>query len=103
MQDVFDAVSDPTRRMILECLRSQGPLSVTALSDPLPISRQAVTKHLDVLMEAGLIAIHRRGRERIHRLQADPLRELDDWLAPYAAFWDERLNRLRTHVDGEGE
>ena len=103
MQAVFEAVSDPTRRVILECLRDQGPLSITTLSDPLPISRQAVTKHLDVLEEAGLIEKIRRGRERIHRLQAGPLRELDDWLAPYAAFWDERLDRLRAHLDGDDE
>ena len=101
MPDVFDVVADPTRRLILESLRSQGQLSVTEIAAPLPISRQAVTKHLDVIETAGLIVKIKRGRERIHRLQADPLRELDDWLAPYAAFWDERLARLRAHLDGD--
>ena len=102
MNDVFAAVADPTRRSILESLRRDGPLSVTALSTPLPISRQAVTKHLDVLEEAGLIVKTLRGRERIHELRADPLRGVEDWLAPYAAAWDERLDRLRTHLEGDG-
>ena len=101
MNDVFAAMADPTRRAILDALRRQGPLSVTALSAPLPMSRQGVTKHLDVLEEAGLIVKTQRGRERIHELRADPLRGVEDWLAPYAAAWDERLDRLRAHLEGE--
>lgn len=99
MQDVFEAVSDPTRRMILECLRSQGPLSVTALSDPLPISRQAVTKHLDILMESGLVEMRRVGRERMHFLDPAPLQEVGSWLRPYAEAWDKRLSRLQRHLE----
>lgn len=102
MADVFDAVSDPTRRSILERLRREGPLSVTELSAPLPMSRQAITKHLDVLEEAGLVESAMHGRHRIHELTASPLRELDDWLAPYAAAWDQRLERLRNHLEGGG-
>jgi len=65
------------------------------------MSRQAVTKHLDVLEDAGLIEKRFRGRERQHVLSATPLRELNDWLAPYEAEWDDRLARLRSHLDGE--
>ena len=101
MPDVFAAIADPTRREILERLRTEGGLSVSDLSDPLPISRQAVTKHLDALQEAGLVARERIGRERIHRLNADPLRELDDWLAPYSAAWDRRLQRLSDYLAKE--
>jgi len=99
MPDVFLAIADPTRRGILERLRADGSLSVTELSDPLPISRQAVTKHLNVLEGAGLIEQERHGRERIHRLRAEPLQQLDDWLAPYSAAWDRRLTRLRQHLE----
>ena len=73
---------------------------MTALSAPLPISRQAVTKHLDILEAAGLVGRATRGRERIHHLRAEPLKAMEDWLAPYRAAWDERLARLRTHLDG---
>ncbi len=101
MIDPFAAISDPTRRGILERLRREGALSVKQLADPLPISRQAVTKHLDLLERSGLIEHERRGRERAHRLKAEPLREIDDWLAPYAAAWDERLARLKQHLEGD--
>lgn len=101
MNDVFAAVADPTRRSILEHLRQQGPLSLTALSEPLPMSRQAVTKHLTVLEDAGLIVRATRGRERIHELRAEPLEALDHWLEPYSAAWDERLDRLRNYLKGE--
>ena len=100
MPDSFLAISDATRRHVLEQLRTQGPLSVTDLSEPLSITRQAVTKHLDVLESAGLLEYERLGRRRIHRLKAQPLEDVADWLAPYAAAWDRRLSRLRTHLEG---
>jgi DNA-binding transcriptional ArsR family regulator len=101
MNLMLDALSDPTRRALMERLRVAGPLSVGALSLNQPMTRQAVTKHLDVLQRAGLVQVERRGRERLHRLDATPLRELDDWLIPYAAAWDERLARLRDHLEDE--
>jgi len=103
MSDVFGAIADPTRRRILERLRLEGPLSVTELSAPLAISRQAVTKHLDILEATGLIQRELRGRERIHRLRAWPLEAIDAWLVPYAAAWDERLARLRKHLEEDDE
>ena len=107
MTDVFDAVADPIRRRILELLQSGAVLSLTELSEPLPISRQAVTKHLDILENAGLVEQERVGRERLHRLRPMPLRELDEWLAPYAAAWDRCLARVESHLrednDGKGD
>lgn len=103
MTDLFAAISDPTRRRILERLRQDGALSVTELADPLPISRQAVTKHLDLLERSGLIEHEWRGRRRVHLLKAEPLREIDDWLAPYAAAWDERLARLEEYLEGDDD
>ncbi len=76
-------------------------MSVSQLADGLPITRQAVTKHLDALQGAGLVTIARRGRERLHSLNPAPLREVDAWLAPYAAAWDARLERLQAHLEEE--
>ena len=58
-----------------------------------------MTKHLDTLTECGLIRQHRQGRERVHELNAQPLQAIDDWLRPYAELWDERLARLRAHLE----
>ena len=96
---VFEALADPTRRSLLDRLRKGGSLSLTALAEGQPMTRQAVSKHLDALHRAGLVSVKRSGRERLHRLRAEPLREVDDWLAPYAAAWDERLARLKTHIE----
>jgi DNA-binding transcriptional ArsR family regulator len=101
MADVLAAVADGTRRRILERLRVEGPLTITSLSDDLPITRQAVTKHLRVLEAAGLVEGTARGRERVHSLSGAPLREVNDWLAPYEAAWDERLDRLKAHLEGD--
>lgn len=98
MEAVFAAVADPTRRILLERLRSSGPASIATLGDGLPISRQAVTKHLDTLRSAGLVRVRRAGRERLHELDATPLHEVDDWLRPYAEAWDRRLDALRRHL-----
>ena len=96
---VFDAVADPTRRALLDRLRSEGSLPLNALAEGLPMTRQAVTKHLDALRSAGLVRVTRRGRERLHDLDDAPLRDLATWLAPYAAEWDRRLVRLERHLE----
>ncbi len=98
---IFLALSDPTRLTLLERLRREGSLSVSELSAGLPVTRQAVTKHLDALADAGLVRVHRQGRERLHDLQATPLQAVDDWLEPYAAEWRSRLARLRRHVEDQ--
>lgn len=99
MEDVFSAVADPTRRGILESLRNRGPLSLGQLADPLPITRQAVTKHLDILQASGLIRVHRTGRKRLHSLDTGPLQEVEDWLQPYAKEWDQRLLGLKRQLE----
>ena len=103
MEAVFTAVADPTRRVLLERLRSSGPASIATLGEGLPITRQAVTKHLDQLRAAGLVRVRRSGRERLHELDPEPLREVDDWLRPYAEAWDRRLDALRRHLGEEPE
>ena len=100
MNTVFDALADPQRRELLDRLRVEGALSVSDLAAPLPISRQGVTKHIDVLVGAGLVTVRREGRRRLHELQSHHLRVVADWLAPYEAEWDRRLDRLKAHVEG---
>jgi DNA-binding transcriptional ArsR family regulator len=95
---VFAAVADPTRRVLLERLRVSGPLSISELTDGLPMTRQAVTKHLTALDAAGLVSTRKVGRERQHELNASPLKEVDDWLRPYAEAWDRRLAALKRHL-----
>jgi DNA-binding transcriptional ArsR family regulator len=99
---VFEAVADPTRRALLDRLRAHDALSLTALADGQPMSRQAVAKHVELLRQAGLVTTWRRGRQRLHALEAEPLRQLDDWLTPYAAAWDRRLARLKRHLEEPG-
>ena len=98
MTTVFAAVSDPTRREILERLRASEALSLSEIAMQLPMTRQAVTKHLDLLCEAGLVRVRWEGRVRLHELDAEPLRDLEAWLEPYSAFWDDALARLERHL-----
>ena len=97
--NVFDAVADPTRRRLLDRLHRQGPTGLSALAQGLPMSRQGVTKHLDVLVDAGLVRVRREGRVRVHEFDPEPLRELGRWLEPYAAEWDRRLERLERYLE----
>lgn len=101
MESVFQALADPTRRQLLATLRQNGPQSIKALSEPLAMTRQAVTKHLRALVEAGLVVGETAGRQRIHRLDAEPLLGVAEWLSPFEEFWDDRLNRLRRHLEAK--
>ena len=98
MEPVFAAVADPTRRLLLERLRLTGPTSISALGEGLPMSRQAVSKHLGILRASGLVRVRRDGREQLHELDPRPLQVVDDWLRPYAAAWDARIAALRRHL-----
>lgn len=97
--DVFQAIADPTRRSLLGLLAEQEELAVTALSSHFPMSRTAVSKHLHVLSEAGLVTERKIGRETRYRLQAAPLREVQDWIAYYERFWDNKLHMLKHLVE----
>jgi DNA-binding transcriptional ArsR family regulator len=100
MDAVFAAVADPTRREILDQLRAHDEQSIKDLTPHFAMTRQALTKHLDVLERADLVVAEVRGRERLHRLNPEPLQELDAWLAPYSAAWDRRLSRLKDYLEG---
>jgi len=99
MQDVFSAVADPVRREIIQRLGRSGPLSIREIADELPFTRQATSKHLAILAEAGLVAKERHGREQRHRLTPEPFEEMQAWLDRQSARWDRRLERLQTHLE----
>ena len=90
---VFGALADPTRRAILARLTS-GDANVAELAAPFQISQPAVSKHLKVLEEAGLISRHREATARLSHLEAAPLREATEWLVTYHEYWDESFDRL---------
>ena len=94
---VFAALSDPTRRAVVRLL-ADGPATATELSERLPVSRQAVAKHLSALDEAGLVASSREGREVRYRLTPGPMAEAASWMAEVGAEWDRRLQALRRHL-----
>ena len=96
----FNALSDPARRQILELLRTRER-AVGELVGHLKLSQPGVSKHLRVLREAGLVRVRRDGRRRWYGLRAEPLAELDAWLAPYREFWGGRLDALERHLDDQ--
>lgn len=96
---VFAALADPTRRRLLETLAAEPGATATRLAAPLPISRQAVAKHLKLLGEAGLVSSSRRGREALFELDPEPLAEAAAWIGAVGADWDRRLGALRSLLE----
>jgi DNA-binding transcriptional ArsR family regulator len=94
----MDALGDPTRRRIFERLRG-GPLAVGQLAAELPVSRPAVSQHLRVLREAGLVAGRKEGTRRLYELSPEGLTELRDWVD---TFWSEALARFKAEAEREG-
>jgi DNA-binding transcriptional ArsR family regulator len=97
--DVFAALADPTRRHLVETLAARGGASATQLSADLPISRQAVAKHLAALGGAGLVSSRRSGRETLYELRPQRLDEAAEWIARIGGEWEDRLARLKRLVE----
>lgn len=95
---VFSALSHPTRRAVIRTLSEDGPSTVTELASRLPVTRQAVAKHLEALEEAGLVGAMTEGRSRRYRLTPRPMTGAMAWMADVGAEWDERLESLRSHL-----
>ncbi len=91
---VFEALSDPTRRTVMRSVAEDGPVTATQLAARLPVTRQAVAKHLDALAAAGLVMSHRAGREMRYELTPEPLSDAMAWMAEVGGAWDRRLDRL---------
>jgi DNA-binding transcriptional ArsR family regulator len=96
---VFTALADPTRRRLLTAI-SATPATATELAQDLPISRQAVTKHLSALADAGLLERERVGRDIRYRVTPEPLTEAVSWMAQVGGQWDMRLALLRSTFEG---
>jgi len=97
LSTIFAALADPTRRAILARL-AEGDATVSELAEPFPISLPAISRHLKVLEQAGLIIRSRSAQWRSSSLQAEPLREATAWMERYRRFWDDNFTRLDAHL-----
>jgi len=94
----FEVLAEPNRRRILDLVR-EGERPVNDLVDALELSQPAVSKHLRILREAGLVEVRTDAQRRLYRVNPGPLRDLDAWLAPYRRLWSSRLDDLERHLD----
>lgn len=93
----FELLAEPNRRRILDLLRD-GERPVGELVDRLSMSQPAVSKHLRVLRDSGLVDVRVDAQRRVYRLRPEALQEVDDWIEPYRRLWDQRLNRMERHL-----
>lgn len=102
-EQVFVALADPSRRTILASLAAGGPATATDLAARLPITRQAIAKHLALLTEAGLLTAEPGERRRVrYRVRSAPMQVAQQFLAALARDWDDRLGALKDHLDRDG-
>ena len=92
-RDVFQAIADPTRREIINII-AHKKLNLNAVADKFDISRPAISKHIKILTECGLIMISQQGRERFCESKLDKLNEVQTWVAQYKQFWEQKLDSL---------
>jgi DNA-binding transcriptional ArsR family regulator len=100
--DVYRALADSTRRRILAQL-VPGEMSVNVIAREFDVSRPAISKHLRLLREADLVYETRRGKNRFYRLNAEPLREVDEYLEAYRSMWRSKLQSLKRHIESQIE
>lgn len=92
-RDVFQAIADPTRRQIIGLI-ANNPLNLNAVSEKFPISRPAISKHIRILTECGLVEIKQSGRERFCYANLEQLKEVNEWTETYRIFWTQKLDAL---------
>jgi len=97
-RDVFQAISDPVRREIVMLL-SVNKLTLNRVAENFKISRPAISKHVKILEECGLITIKKQGRERYCIINPEPLNQVYDWLSYFDKFWDKKLNALKNFLE----
>jgi DNA-binding transcriptional ArsR family regulator len=103
LRDVFNAIADPTRRRLIRLLAEAKEMPLHELTAQFQMGRTAVSKHLTILKEAGLVLDRKVGRETLFRLNAAPLREIQDWVAFYRKFWSTNMLRLEQLFKEEEE
>ena len=96
-RDVFQAIADPNRRAIIGLLANQK-LTLSGVAEHFDISRPAVSKHIRILAECGLVVVHRQGRERYCEARLEKLNEVSDWAGHYRQVWEQRLDRLDEYL-----
>ena len=101
-RDIFQAIADPTRRDIIHLI-SGKPENLTSISENFDMSRQAVTLHIKILEECGLITIKQQGRERYCELIPEKLKEVDEWVSYYRTFWSKKFISLKNFIDNENK
>lgn len=92
-RDVFQAIADPTRREIIN-LVAYNPLTLNAIADNFDVSRPAISQHIKILEECGLINIKKQGRERYCEIQLEPLNQVANWVEKFRKMWDDRFNAI---------
>jgi len=97
--DVFNAIAEPRRRLIIEMLADTGELPVGDLVRRLRMPQPAVSKHLGVLRSVRLVSVNRRGRSRVYRLDAQQLKPVHDWVKHYERFWGHQLDRIKQRAE----
>jgi DNA-binding transcriptional ArsR family regulator len=96
--DIFQVIADPTRRALLDKLR-EGEQPVKQLAEPFKMTMPAISQHLQILCEAGLVQVRKAGRQRLYRLNPEPLKEVSDWITNYEEFWQEKLDALGKYLE----
>ncbi len=97
-RDVFQAIADPTRRAIINML-AQQPQNVNAIADQFDVTRQAISLHVKILNECGLIRIKKQGRERVCEASLQHLQEVQQWIDQYKKFWETKLDALGLYLN----
>ncbi|QEC44887.1 ArsR/SmtB family transcription factor [Pseudobacter ginsenosidimutans] len=101
-RDVFQAIADPTRRQILQLLSRQH-LTLNGVTEHFDVSRPAISKHIRILTECGLVTVKQQGRERYCYGELNKLKEVADWLKPYQAFWNNKMDALEKFLHNSNE
>lgn len=99
-RDVFQAIADPTRREIIKLL-SNEKLNLNSIAEKFDISRPAISKHIRILNECGLIAVRKQGRERYCEARLGPLRKISRWVGQYESFWFTKLDALEQYLEDD--
>ena len=97
-RDVFQAIADPTRREIINLI-THGSLNLNAVAENFSVSRPAISKHIKILTECGLVVIKQKGRDRYCEAKLDKLKEVSHWVEQYKKFWNEKLDALEIYLE----
>jgi DNA-binding transcriptional ArsR family regulator len=97
--DVFNAIAEPRRREIVELLARRGPLAVGTLVVTLGLAQPAVSKHLGVLRQVGLVAVIKQGKQRVYSLEAEKLKTVHDWVKAFEDLWGHQLDRIKQRAE----